>query len=261
MSNIYDYIGEVVWNATVIGVAPKEHFNSKQWIFKCNLCGKEFIESPSKVLSGHKKSCGCGKREAAKTHNCNTHPLYHTWWSMIQRCYNPKNHNYSRYGERGITVCDAWRESPISFIEWADSVGGRPVGMTLDRINNDQGYSPENCRWVSMKVQSNNRSSNTLYTIGGVTKTFTQWCEYYGISDDVVWERIHKLHWDIQEAFQTPISFKNARQKLIEINGKTMSISAWCKAIGASHSTVYKRISDGFSPSKAIMMSAKRTII
>lgn len=251
-SEINEYIGRKIGNLTVIGLSNEnKHFNSKRWIFRCD-CGNEIVDFPSRILSGHKKTCGCGRYLGCITHNCNNHPLYHTWWSMVQRCHNEKHHNYSRYGKRGISVCSEWRSSPEKFIEWVESIGGKPVGTTLDRIKNNLGYSPDNCRFVSMKIQSNNRSTNKMYTINEETKTFTQWCEYYKIEDHVVWERIKKLKWDIEKAFITPVGIHGSTGKQIEIDGQYKSISQWCKIHGISRSTAYKRIAKGVDYKTAV---------
>lgn len=207
-----DYIGKKFGMITVIGQdLSKTHFNSNSWLFRCD-CGTVFVDKPNRILSGHKKSCGCQKGKVSYIHGCNGDEFYPTWWGMMQRCYNTQNHNYSRYGLRGITVCSEWHD-PKVFIDWArKTIEHKKKGMTLDRIDNDKGYSPDNCRWATMKTQSNNRRSNTLYIINGETKTFTQWCEYFKISDDVVWERINKLKWDIESAFKTPVLPKGKRK-------------------------------------------------
>lgn len=123
---------------------------------------------------------------------------------MMRRCYHKSNHNYERYGGRGITVCDEWHD-PSVFIVWARSTF--PAGhedFTLDRINNDMEYSPENCRWVSAKTQANNRRSNVLETINGKTKTLSEWCTQYNIKPETVRAR-QKAGMDFETALTTPV--------------------------------------------------------
>lgn len=178
--------------------------------------------------------------------------FYPTWYAMMKRCYSPSNHNYKRYGARGITVCEEWHNYKC-FELWANST--YPAGeqkLTLDRIDNDKDYCPANCRWVTMKTQSNNRRSNTFYTLNGETKTFTEWCNYYQISDDVVWERINKLGWEIQKAFSTPLSLQSSKTRYITHNGETHNLTEWCKITGVPHSTVYARIKRGIDPLVAL---------
>ena len=181
--------------------------------------------------------------------------FYPTWYAMMKRCYNTKNHNYELYGARGITVCDSWHNFK-EFEKWAlNSYPLCEAKLTLDRIDNSKGYSPENCRWTTMKVQSNNRRSNTLYTLNGETKTFTEWCNFYKISDDVVWERINKLHWASKEAFCTPLSSQESKTRWISFNGETHNITQWCKILGVPHSTVYARLKKGVDPITALGLS------
>lgn len=93
-------------------------------------------------------------------HGLHKHSAYQPWVDMIHRCYTPTRRSFKHYGAKGITVCDEWRNSPVEFVKWADSLGMRE-GQWLDRINNSKGYSPDNCRWVTI-LQSNRNKSTTL---------------------------------------------------------------------------------------------------
>ena len=181
--------------------------------------------------------------------------FYPTWYAMMSRCYKPTHHNYPRYGARGITVCKEWQDYK-TFELWAkETVGSKSNLLTLDRIDNDKGYSPDNCRWVSMKVQSNNRSSNTLYSFNGETLTFTQWCEKFNISDDVVWERINRLGWEPYKAFSTPLSTQPSKTRHIVYNGESHNLTEWCRILKVPHSTVYARMARGFSVYEALVIN------
>lgn len=137
-------------------------------VFLC-ACGKEFEALKGNVTAGRTSSCGCLRRKVAlqrmadnaeafssgnEKHGLFCRYTYQSYNAMMQRCYNPNRDNYEYYGGRGITVCDEWKGSFEAFIK---SMGPRPKGMTLDRVKNDLGYSPDNCEWASMKQQSNNR--------------------------------------------------------------------------------------------------------
>lgn len=130
-------------------------------------------------------------------------PLYCVYNSMIQRCSCPTHHAYHNYGGRGITVCDEWRNDSKAFLSWAYS-NGYEKGLSLDRIDNDKGYSPDNCRWVSSKAQNNNKRTNRKITVNGECRTMTEWAEYLGTSRNVIWRRINKLGWSEEEAVTTP---------------------------------------------------------
>ena len=107
--------------------------------------------------------------------------LNNIYWGMIARCNRPNNPAYYLYGGRGISVCDSWMTGFKPFKEWA-LAHGYSEGLTIDRINNNKGYSPENCRWVTMKEQIRNRRIAIKLSINGVEKTLWEWCEQFGLS-------------------------------------------------------------------------------
>ena len=141
-----------------------------------------------------------------------TKKLYDIWHGMCRRCHDPRRKDYYKYGARGIRVCEEWRgtkdngswehEGYLSFQKWALSHGYRD-GMTLDRVSNHRGYSPNNCRWISRKAQAYNRKTNTYITANGVTKTLTWWSKEMGLPDYVICKRI-AAGWTPQEAVLTP---------------------------------------------------------
>lgn len=127
----------------------KEHFG----LYLCS-CGVEFRSTIGNARRGN-NSCGCYRRSMFTTHGLCGHPLYNTWAGMKARTTNPKSANYHHYGGRGITMCPEWLESPQIFFDWSEANGYSP-GLSVDRINNDLGYSPENCRWATRNVQNRN---------------------------------------------------------------------------------------------------------
>ncbi len=149
--------GNVYGRLTVIELA---YIRNHRSYYKCQcICGKENIVRKDHLTSGRTVSCGCRMHETLKdttTHGqCHTR-LYYVWNSMRQRCRNPNTKSYHNYGGRGISVCDEWNKSFIPFYHWAIANGYRP-GLTIDRINNDGNYCPENCRWATYKQQVVNR--------------------------------------------------------------------------------------------------------
>ena len=128
--------------------------------------------------------------------------LYDIWHGMIRRCHDPRRKDYPKYGGKGITVCEEWRQSFEEFSKWAYAHGYKD-GMTLDRVNNKHGYSPMNCRWLSSRNQSYNRKSNHYLTVNGKTKTMEEWCNLTGLSPDCVLHRLQR-GWSDYDAVMTP---------------------------------------------------------
>lgn len=127
---------------------------------------------------------------------------YTSWRTMKQRCYNPNKSTYSRYGARGITVCNRWL-GVLGFKHFLEDMGVRPPYMSLDRINNDGNYSPENCRWATNSIQKLSKHNVILYE--GIT--LSDYCKLNGINYTGVWQRINK-GWSVNKAVETPLRKK-----------------------------------------------------
>jgi len=128
---------------------------------------------------------------------------YIIWQGMISRCTNPAAKDYPQYGGRGITMDPNWK----NFINFLHDMGERPEGLQLDRKNNDGNYTKDNCRWITAKMNAQNRRSTRHITIDGVTKCLAAWCEAYNLRTDTVCRRINKLHWP-QNRWFAPVTNK-----------------------------------------------------
>lgn len=126
-------------------------------------------------------------------------PTWYSWNSMFVRCYNPEAKGYENYGGRGICVCERWSQ----FLLFVEDMGERPFGTSLDRVNNELGYSKGNCRWSTRKQQSNNRRDNTVLDHNGLSLTISGWCEKTGLSRDALQGRLRK-GWPVGMALDTP---------------------------------------------------------
>ena len=187
----------------LIAIRPtgKNHQGNTLWLCRCN-CGKEIIAINSNLTRGNTKSCGCiGSKkiiERNTTHGCYATPLYSVWRSMKERCFTASCSAYSDYGGRGITICEEWKSDFLAFREWAMS-GGFAEGLTIDRIDNNGNYEPENCRWVTQIVQANNKRNNRYITVGGITSSLADTCRAYNASYKKVWKRLRR-GWEIEKA-------------------------------------------------------------
>jgi hypothetical protein len=164
------------------------------WRCLCD-CGNETFVITSNLTCNRVKSCGCLKNEQlikrSTTHNQRHTNLYEVWKTMKQRCSNPSNSSYKNYGGRGINVCDEWKNNFISFYNWS-MLNGYKKGLTIDRINNNSNYCPENCRWVDRKVQANNSRWNKHITINGKDDTLANWLRFYNLKYYKYYQRVKK---------------------------------------------------------------------
>lgn len=178
----------------------------RKYICKCE-CGKTVSVMKEHLTSGRQKSCGCLKRLNGKpTHRQIKTRLYKIWGNMVNRCTNDSNPAWINYGGRGITVCEQWRKFE-QFRDWALSHGYNDT-LQIDRINNDLGYCPDNCRWVDGYVQANNKRNNHLIEYMGVSKPIGAWAREYNIPYKTLHRRINSLHWSIDRALNTPVKQK-----------------------------------------------------
>lgn len=180
---------------TAIKFVCRGKINEQLWLFKCD-CGKEKIMKAGRVKNGYSKSCGCLAIELTKkrnklkdSHRMSKTKIYGIWMAMKERCRNKKCKGYKNYGSRGIKVCDRWLNSFENFYK---DMGERPKGKSLDRIDNNGNYTPENCRWATPIEQGNNMRKNRLLTYNGKTLTVTQWSRIIGINNRTIFDRISR---------------------------------------------------------------------
>lgn len=206
--NINDYIGKKCYMLTAVGLAPRGE-NEKTWKLLCKCdCGNETRITPHQFDAGKVMSCGCLRKSPRNEFDGHSrHPLYKIWVQMMRRCYTPKVKHYDRYGGRGISVCNEWHAFN-NFAAWSESVGGRPDGYSLDRINNDGNYEPSNCRWADLKTQRRNTSANIVIEYAGEKKTLVEWSESTGISWHVLNHRYHR-GWPVKRMLTEPVRKKN----------------------------------------------------
>lgn len=208
--DVNEYIGKRNNYLTVIGLAERKP-DDTSWRLRCRCdCGGTIDVLPYQFKNGAVKSCGCLRNTIyTKQDGRSKHPLYGIWRQMMQRCYNEKSKIYRRYGGRGIYVCEEWHDF-FKFVEWSDSIGGRPEGYTLDRRDNDGPYCPENCRWATMKTQNINKSDNIVIEYNGRTQMLVEWAKELGIN----WVTFHNRYvrvWSIERMMTEPVHTKPDR--------------------------------------------------
>lgn len=178
-----------------------EVLSPKKYLVLCD-CGKKKEIFMSKIKSGRIKSCGCYNLELIRLRglanlkhgNCRRieprSNAYKTWASMIRRCHTKSASGYYKYGAKGVTVCNEWRNSFESFL---NDMGEKPFpGASIDRIDNSKGYFKENCKWSTVQEQARNKTTNKFFTIDGVTKCIAEWVEINGLCYGTVFDRLKK---------------------------------------------------------------------
>lgn len=214
ISSVKDRTGERIGKLVVIERAANKIEIAKSgkksvracWLCKCD-CGNEIVASGhnlSKALSNPNstagtRSCGCLMGKGGLKHGLSTTNNYGAWNNMIQRCTNPNQTAYASYGGRGIKVCDEW----LTFEGFIKDMGMRHKKMTLERINNELGYSKDNCKWATRKEQANNRRTNVKLEYNGKVMTISQWADKVGLKKDVLKARIER-GWSVERALTTP---------------------------------------------------------
>ena len=167
-------------------------------------CGKIFLTPRYRLLTGGNKIYSCGCSDRRKTLNgLYKHRLRKIYLDIKNRCYYKQDIGYNNYGGRGITMCDEWLNSFDSFYNWSIE-NGYEESLTIDRINNEDGYNPNNCRWVDSIEQNNNRRNNHLVTYNNETHTIAEWCILKNIKHSCLLERL-KRGWSVEDALNKPV--------------------------------------------------------
>lgn len=199
--NFIDLSGQRFGRLTVKRQAGKNKWGMVIWDCVCD-CGAKKTIQRSHLKSGSTLSCGCLQKqqlsERSKTHGMTGTKTHEAWRSMVKRCTYKKHTYYSKYGGRGIKVCDRWLESFENFL--ADMGECPDSKMSLDRINNDGDYEPENCRWATVYEQQNNRSNNVRHFWNGKQMTLGEISRAHNVDYDRLHTRVNQLGWSLEEA-------------------------------------------------------------
>lgn len=241
MGKFVDLTGQTFGRLTVTKYVGVGSSHRTLWECQCE-CGKSTIVESYSLRRGATKSCGCllqeylhSPKKGGATHGKTNTRLYHVWRGMKQRCLDPNHKNYHRYGGRGITICDEWMDDFPAFEKWAIDNGYdamAPRGhCTLDRIDNDGNYEPDNCRWATAQVQYYNRDRGN---------PLTDIARAHDLTYDAVHQRMKKGQ-TLEEALQKPLR----RTVRIVVDGVEKTIKQLAKETGIPESTLYYRERQG----------------
>jgi hypothetical protein len=260
MGKAKDISGCIFGRLTAISRQYQGEDGAWYWLCKCE-CGNEIICNLGRLNSGNTKSCGCLKRDTTSSlmrkHGMTKTKLGVVFKGIKQRCSNPKHIGYKNYGGRGIYVCEEWLNNSSLFFEWA-AESGYEEGLVIDRIDNDGPYSPENCRWVTPAKNSYNKRDTLFLTFNGRTLAVSEWAEELNINSKTIASRI-RAGYTAEEALSTsflksgprigapPIYKSFETKKRLTYKGETKTIKEWAFALGLKTSTIYYRISRGYS--------------
>ena len=203
--NVPDIRDQKFGRWTALYQVEKGMSGEKRYLCRCQ-CGTEKILRRSSLVSGNSKSCGCFAKDVARQlctkHGGSGTRLYRIWAGIVQRCCNDTgDYEWAKYGGRGISVCDEWREFS-SFRDWALS-SGYSDSLSIDRIDNNGNYSPDNCRWASIYEQNNNKRTSKFISYNGETGTIREFADRYGLEYSCLYERL-RLGWNVRDALLTP---------------------------------------------------------
>lgn len=210
---IEDLTGQKFGRLTAVRYIGKSKGKQTMWECLCD-CGNTVNVQQQNLKNGHTKSCGCYNidciMERQRTHGETRTRIYRIWHDMNYRCSSPKHRSYPLYGGKGVKVCDAWRDYE-TFRDWAFQ-NGYEDGLSIDRIDSEKDYCPENCRWATDTEQANNTNRNRYYTIDGVTDTLANLCRKYNMPYATISSRLRD-GWDIVDALTLPIGQKRGTKK------------------------------------------------
>ena len=216
----------------------------------CPQCKKVFKpKDPRNTFCSHE--CAYEYRRTIPGKNIEKLRLYRIWSHMIRRCYKQKSNDYKNYGARGIIICDDWKNSFLNFYDWSMCNGYNDT-LSIDRIDVNGNYEPDNCRWVTSKIQGNNKRNSVVIEYNGEKHTIAQWVEITKIPYHIIWNRFKK-GWNSKAIFETPLTKrKQMNTEKITFNGKCLSRVDWDKELGFVRGTVGRRLQFGWTIEKAL---------
>jgi len=252
-----DLVGQKFQRLTVIEDTNRR--NNGNVIYRCEcICKKETFVTSQSLRSGKRKSCGCLAKEKIgklnRTHGESNTRLHGIWKGIKKRCKNKNTKNFKNYGGRGITVCEEWSKSYVTFREWALK-NGYHESLEIDRINNNGNYEPSNCRWVTRKENNNNRRNSRLLTINGETKRLREWCDLNKISCNTVRKRLNN-GWSVEH----PLLFSKRTATKITVDNETRTVEEWAALKKITVVSIYDRLKKGWPVDATLFQKSRQPV-
>jgi hypothetical protein len=221
------------------------------WKCRCS-CGT--VKDVQQCHLSHGKSTKCttcksqGMNNSRYSHGKADSRIYKNWHDMKARCENPKNSAYKYYGGRGIQVCERWQDFNLFYSDMGDPPSSE---LSIDRIDVNGNYAPDNCRWATAVEQARNRRDNRMLTFDGKTMCLTDWAAVVGISGGAISDRL-KRGWSVQRALTEGLCHSGVNFRFITIDGETNTIAGWSRKTGIHEATIKTRLKAGWDERKAI---------
>lgn len=207
MGKLINLTGQKFGELTVLERAENNPFGKTMWLCKCD-CGTVKAVASTFLLTGQTVSCGCKRNNRFLKHNSYKKRLYKVYRGIISRCYEPSNTSYHNYGERGIKVCNEWKNDYLVFEKWALENGydknAKRGTCTIDRIDVNGDYCPDNCRWINIHEQCKNKRNNRIYTYNNEKLCLKDWAEKLKMNYQTLLGRLKK-GWSFEDAITIPI--------------------------------------------------------
>ena len=244
------FIGKQFGEWAIIAAAPPGVYGHKRFLCECRLCRGQKSLFEYEIGKSFARKCDCRKQRYK--HGRTNMPEYGVWKAMMRRCYKKNDTAYKDYGGRGIIVAEQWH----NFDNFIQDMGARPSTQhQLERHNNNQSYSKNNCSWQTRSVQMRNTRRTQLYTANGITLCLKDWAAYIEIPYSNLLYRIHSMGWSLEQVFDAPQN--QSRLHMVTIAGKTMTVTAWSHHFGINPSRVFVRLHNGWDVLRALTTPLK----
>lgn len=260
-----DKTGKTYGSLEVISYAGKYVHGGAQWLCRCNICGSEKVFRGQSI--GKNKTCSlkCGvslsnihrTKHGHSKRGSPTGKVHNSWSGIKQRCYNPKHSHYHRYGGRGITMFSEWVNDYLAFYNYIGDAPDTNQRWSIDRIDNNGNYEPDNIRWALPNTQANNKSVNVNLTFNGETKNLEQWAKHLGISSSSLSKKRNRG--DSIEDILKPSS--NRRGEKVLYGGREVSLMELSKLTGIKYGTLWGRRLKGYPLLESIRIRINRAVI